>query len=351
MNDFTPLAAEVRALIASGSPVPDAFFIDLARAIAEAQGRLGDDPGLAGIDPVPEGAFKLMTVAAFPPSEAEAEFHTSGTTTGSPGRLLVRDLDLYRASAVAGFERFVAYPPRPARFASLVPPATEKPHSSLSWMASFAAERFQGALFARSGPDLDLGALATALAAWTAAGEPVILFGTTLDFLSLASAFDAGRIAPVALPAGSRAMHTGGAKGAGREVSRDGLREVLAARLAIAQEDVVEEYGMTELLSQSYDSPRVLPGPRRLVPVRWMRSRVLDPGTLHDVPPGSRGLLCHYDLANVHTAVAVLTGDIATAHEDGYSDVIRAPGAAPRGCSWEAAAGASDVGRRTSGVK
>lgn len=336
------LARQVWEVIESDSPLDDDSFATLCLAAAEAQGLIRADgeaqaQGLDAIEPVPEAAFKLMTVAHFPPSEARAEFHTSGTTRGTPGRHLVRDPGLYRASALRGFERFAMYPPRPARFVSLIPDVSERPRSSLSHMISFIYDAVSGTpLRVREGDRLDAGAIRGALEAAMGAREPVMLLGTSLDFLTLFDSVGSWRIA---LPPGSRAMHTGGAKSSGRAVSREDLLDAFWRVLGVPPDDVIEEYGMTELLSQAYDSPRVTPGPRRLVPVPWMRTRVLDPLTLREVAEGRRGLLCHYDLANVWTAVAVLTGDLATRVGDGFADVERAPGASPRGCSHEAARG------------
>lgn len=333
------LADRIRAEIEADGPADDATFQALCVAVAQAQGLLRPDAilDLDAIDPVPETAFKLMTVAHFAPSEAQATFRTSGTTTGAPGRRLVQDMGLYRLSVVRGFRRFVVGGDPVGRFVSLIPDASHRPHSSLSHMASMVVEAFAGQVaWVRRDDALDLDVLAASLDAATAADEPVVLLGTTLDFLTLFQGLEASGRRWV-LPTGSRAMHTGGAKASGRAVSRDALRTAFGEHLGIATRDVVEEYGMTELLSQAYDAPRVTPGPRRLVGVPWMRTRVLDPRTLAPVAPGTRGVLCHYDLANHDTAVAVLTQDMATAVEDGFTDIVRAPGASMRGCSSEAA--------------
>jgi hypothetical protein len=315
-------------------------FDALCLEVAAAQGVLGDESarGLAASRPVPETGFKLMTLAHFPPSEAEATFHTSGTTTGTPGRHLVRDLSLYRLSAVAGFARFVMSGTGPGRFVHLIPPGSARPHSSLSRMVDDVVDSFSTspAVCARTADAVDLGAALSAFEAAATAREPLFLLATTLDCLALFEGMRATG-ATIPLPRGSRVMHTGGPKATGRSIAREALREEFGVRLGLAPEDVVEEYGMTELLSQAYDAPRVTPGPRRLVPVPWMRTRVLDPLTMDEVPDGSRGVLCHYDLANIHSAVAVLTGDTATRVRDGFIDIVRAAGAAPRGCSSEAA--------------
>jgi len=203
-------------------------------------------------------------------------------------------------------------------------------------MVDFVVEAFADAPPApiRQGDRLDIEAFREACARAREANRPLCLIGTTLDLLTLLSGLDQ---APLLLPPGSRVLHTGGAKGSGRVVDRSALIRDLGVRFGIAPEDVVEEYGMTELLSQAYDAPRVTPGPRRFVPVPWMRTRVVHPTTGRLVPAGRDGMLMHWDLVNLHAAVAIWTGDLARRIADGFGEVRRAPGAAPRGCSAEAA--------------
>src|SRR5213076_1364578 len=98
---------------------------------------------------------------------------------------------------------------------------------------------------------------------------------------------------------GSRVMDTGGAKGLLRPLSRGGFLRACWTALGVAGYWCVNEYGMTELCSQRWDSVlrdrfggRSL-DPRRLVAPPWLRTRVLDPDSLAPVPPGAVGLLCH----------------------------------------------------------
>ncbi|MBP7382548.1 hypothetical protein KBA39_09145 [Myxococcota bacterium] len=344
----------IRTLIVQAASNPsgldDRLFADTAIQIASTQGRLnglrpltGTREGLDAIDPLPETAFKMMTVATFPPSEAVAEFLTSGTTSGNRGRLLVRDMDLYRLSAVEGFRLFAMYGEAPRRFLSLIPGASARPTSSLSWMADFVAGAFDdtGGRFVAADGTLDGGLVLDALARSRRTGEPLFLLGTSLDFLALFDFLASTNNAPIPAP-GSRMMHTGGAKASGREITREDLRERAGALLGIREEDVIEEFGMTELFSQAYDSPVVTPGPRRLVPVPWMRTRVLDPRTLTDVPDGARGQLVHYDLANIDTCIALIAADTAIRIDNGFAGISRSAGAATRGCSHEAAASVTE---------
>ena len=101
------------------------------------------------------------------------------------------------------------------------------------------------------------------------------------------------------LPSGSRLMETGGFKGRSREVPRDVLHESLARRFAIPDTNLVNQYGMTELGSQFYDSTLVYPDePRRKLIPPWTRVRLVDPATADDVAPGEIGILLIQDLAN-----------------------------------------------------
>jgi hypothetical protein len=101
---------------------------------------------------------------------------------------------------------------------------------------------------------------------------------------------------------------------------------------------MVNEYGMTEMLSQFYEPvlrderAHALSGRWHVGPP-WVRTRVLDPATLDPVDPGEPGLLAHLDLANLDSVAAILTEDIGVAVHDGFRLLGRNQGAEPRGCS------------------
>jgi hypothetical protein len=54
------------------------------------------------------------------------------------------------------------------------------------------------------------------------------------------------------------------------------------------------------------------------------------------VAEGESGLLRVFDLANVHSVMAIQTDDLGVRRGDGFELVGRAPFAEPRGCSWMA---------------
>ena len=170
---------------------------------------------------------------------------------------------------------------------------------------------------------------------------PVCVLATTGALLRVLDDCRAQGVA-FRLPHGSRLMDTGGDKGAPRPMSRNGILHAVWSTFAIPGYFCVNEYGMAELSSQYYDSviaDRVhgRHRARRKLGPHWMRTVVLDPDTLVPVAPGGRGLLCHFDLANAGSAMAVLSEDIGEQADDGFQLLGRAAGAELRGCSLNAA--------------
>ncbi len=283
---------------------------------------------------VPARAFRSADLATGP---AEATFRTSGTSGGSDarGRHGIPHLDLYRASALPTFARHVLPDEVRLPFLLLLPPPDRRPDSSLVHMCAWVAEAFGTSAEWLAGPaGLDVDRTTARLAELSARGDAVLLAGPTAGFVRL---FEAG--ATVRLGPGSRLMDTGGAKGMSRPMSRAGFLRACWTHLGVPTYYCVNEYGMTELCSQRYDSVlrdrfdgRSL-APRRLVGSPWLRTRVLDPDTLAPLAAGSVGLLCHHDLANAGSVAVVLTEDLGRlVGDDGIDVVGRVPGAVPRGC-------------------
>lgn len=290
---------------------------------------------------VPTSAFKALDLANGP---LEAEFRTSGTSGGAArrGRHGVRSLRLYRAASVPVLRRHLLPDLERIRILSLVPSASEADDSSLSRMVAFALDDLgaEGSgTFMSIGAGLDVAGLDQALGEAEASATPVWIVATAFALVHWLDAVADGRARRRGLPMGSRIMETGGFKGRSREVPKEVLYREARGVLGIPPQWIVNEYGMTELLSQFYDAvagdPGALPpSERRHRPPPSMRTRVLDPTTLAPVPAGSPGLLAHFDLANLGSVSAVLTQDQGVADEDGAFRVLgRMPGAEPRGCS------------------
>jgi hypothetical protein len=290
------------------------------------------------IPAVPTGAFKEVALRSFPAERAVRVFRTSGTSTDRPGTLWLDTLALYEASLGYGFERFVLpeWHGREGRLRVLVLQASpdEAPHSSLSHMF--------GAVLARRGDDqsgflvgagvLDRREALHALEAAAAEGAALALCGTAFAFVHLLDALrKEGR--SLALPAATRVMETGGFKGRARERPREALYAEIEERLGVPPGRIVNQYGMTELGSQFYDTVLALPGPRRKHGPPWARVRIVDPLRGEPCGPGEVGAIEIVDLANTGSVAAIQTADLGRTVSDGFDVLGRAPDAEARGCS------------------
>jgi hypothetical protein len=308
------------------------------RRFCQSRGRGPELGNWRDIPPVPVQAFKQVSLRCTVP---ERTFLSTGTTAGPDlrSRHEMPDLRLYRAAARGGLERFL-FPDRSVlRAVSLVPPADERPESSLAQMVAWAiADHCTGdSVYAVDSGEVNLDLCVEALRASESDGTPACLMTTTGSLIRLIDALDARRLA-FRLPHGSRLMDTGGDKGAPRRMSRNGLLHACWKAFAIPGYFCVNEYGMSELSSQYYDgviadryAGRHRPRAKHSPP--WLRTLVLDPATLRPLAPGESGLLCHFDLANAATAMAVLTEDVGTVGDDGLHVLGRASSAEIRGCS------------------
>jgi hypothetical protein len=290
--------------------------------------------GWREVPAVPTAAFREIPLVVGDPGDAALEFRTSGTSRGESrrGRHFVRDPELYRSSLEATFLRFVMHYATDdvaarLQIGSFVPSFSDAPHSSLSWMADAVIDRFgaPSSRFLTTADGVDWED-AKRFATTAASGEePVGLFGTTLAFDEWTRRLEAADFG-IELPAGSFAMDTGGSKGM-ETSAREALLERVHRCLGVPRNAVVNEFGMTELLSQRYGSPAALVGPP------WLRSRALDPVTLEELPDGEVGVLAHFDLANAGSVCSVLTDDLGAVEDGVVRWVGRAQGSPPRGCS------------------
>jgi hypothetical protein len=330
-NSFNELALRVFAFQFEANPV--------YRGFCTRKGRSPDSvTAWEDVPTVPTTAFKYVDLACVHPSAAEATYVTSGTTSGSErrGRHHVPSVALYRASAVPNLRAHLVPEDHSLTVLSLIPSPRDAPHSSLSAMMGFVAEAWgePTVWLGRADGTIDLDVLRSSAREAAGLGSPVLLAGTAFAFVHLLDELArAGE--SLALPGGSRIMETGGFKGRSRTVRREELYGALEARTAVPRGRIVNEYGMTELLSQLYE-PVLREGPGasgRHVPPPWLKVRALDPATLAPVPAGSPGLLAFFDLANAGSVSHVLTQDVGTVTPDGVRIHGRAEGAEPRGCS------------------
>jgi len=284
----------------------------------------------AEIPALPTDVFRLRRVGV--KADDERVFSTSGTTADARGHHPMRRVDTYRHGALTWGRRLLFPDVERLRTVALLSPEAAAPGSSLTFMVARFAEALGGdASYHWDGTQLDVEGLRARLSE----GEPALVAGTSFAFVMLLDALGDARLP---LARGSRVMQTGGFKGRTREVEPETLRRQVASCFALPETSVVAEYGMTELSSQLYqagvrdgDASTVYHAPP------WLRVTAVDPGTLEALPEGEMGLARFVDLANLDSAVAVLTMDRVRVHHRPDGDRVRLygrqPGATPRGCS------------------
>ncbi len=290
------------------------------------------------LPPVPTGAFKEVELRCFPAERTLKTFRTSGTATERRGALHLDTLELYEASLLPSFRRFLLPDAARLPIRVLAPPPEEVPDSSLSHMLGCVVRKLgaPGSGFDVKGGRLRVEPLLDVLEQTVARDTPLLLAGTAFGFVHLLDALQEQRLV-WRLPAGSRVMETGGFKGRSRELGREALRAALGERLGVPPTHVVNQYGMTELGSQFYDSSLCEPGaPRRKLGPPWTRVRIVDPQSGEDARPGEVGIVVVVDLANTGSVLALQTADLGRRVEDGFEVLGRAPGAEARGCSMAA---------------
>jgi len=313
------------------------------------------------IPALPTAAFKEWEVTSIPPNRRAIVFHSSGTSNQTPSRHFhdPESLALYILSIKPWFALNVlsdatSRDDHAHRFALLTPPPWLSPNSSLTRMLETVRIAF-------GSPDSQwIGTLDSA-GAWSintdlaiklldesiATEHPLILLGTAFSFVHLIDHLD-DIDREYDLPPGSRVMETGGYKGRSRELPKVELHRLISQRLGIPQDQIIREYGMSELSSQAYASAANLKSeisdsknfqlstqtnsqPFHFPP--WARARIVSPETGQEVAEGETGLIRVVDLANVRSVAAIQTEDLGVRRGDGFELLGRAALAEPRGCS------------------
>jgi hypothetical protein len=298
---------------------------------------------------VPTSAFKELELTSLTPNERTVVFHSSGTTEQNPSRHFhnAGSLALYEASLWEGYEQnFFAdskFKIQNSQLICLTPPPAQAPHSSLVHMfetvrqkiggASVPASRteFFGKLAADGSWTLDFDATLEALSdnSELKTQNPKLILGTAFSFVHLLDWLTEQDLR-FHLPAGSRVLETGGYKNRSRSLPKPELHALITERLGIPQENIICEYGMSELSSQAYDSinhHRVF----RFPP--WARVQIISPETRREVANGKTGLIRVFDLANVFSVGAIQTEDLGVCRGPGFELIGRAQLAESRGCS------------------
>jgi len=302
------------------------------------------------IPAVPTAAFKEFELSCIPPDERTTVFHSSGTTEQKPSRHYhnAESLKIYEASLLPWFLenvlpdlRFTIYD---LRLVCLTPPPEQAPHSSLVHMFEVVRSRtcesagrsFFGTVATEGSWTLDFPAALVALNSSRVTRYPSLLLGTAFSFVHLLDYLGEKNLR-FNLPAGSRVLETGGYKNRSRSMPKAELHALITERLGVPPENIICEYGMSELSSQAYDSafyhPTSIVHHRVFCFPPWSRVQIISPETECEAADGEAGLIRVFDLANVFSVMAIQTDDLAVHRGDGFELVGRAQLVEPRGCS------------------
>lgn len=279
---------------------------------------------ISDIPSIPTDAFKnTLNPTSLSPEQITTTFLTSGTTQEVKGSHHFSTTTTYEASVIAGWK----YCKLPEFHHTLIltPSPSESPHSSLShMMGTLQRELVPSASFILNDSKLDHQAIIDC----AKNAHPLTLLGTALAFLQLFETLET--LPSIQLPAGSWALETGGYKGSSRSLTKEQLYQKFKTHLGIPEDLIWNEYSMTELSSQFYTNgignPHIAPP--------WTYIKVINPETNLPVNPGELGYLVIYDLANIDSAMAIRTQDLAIFHDSqSFTLIGRDPSALPRGCS------------------
>jgi phenylacetate-coenzyme A ligase PaaK-like adenylate-forming protein len=246
------------------------------------------------------------------------EIFLSSGTTGEQSKHLISNLEIYEKSFRKAFHQFYGDISEYC-ILSLLPNYREKEGSSLIYMVDDLIKNCQ---HPKSGFYLNnYKGLSSTLEELEKTGQKTILIGVSNALLDLAYQF------PKKLEH-TIIMETGGTKGNRKEIMKEELHKIL--KNAFSLNKIHSEYGMTELLSQSYSK-----GNNIFKSPSWEKILIRDtndPLTL--IGNNKTGGINVIDLANIYSCPFIATQDLGKTFDDGSFSVLgRFTNADVRGCN------------------
>jgi phenylacetate-coenzyme A ligase PaaK-like adenylate-forming protein len=248
----------------------------------------------------------------------ETTFASSGTTGSSTSSHQIMNVQFYLDHAVRCFEHFFGSITN-YHFLALLPSYLERTNSSLVAMMDHFIKQSGSR---QSGFYLhDTDKLISDLKLLTNDSKKVILWGVSFALLELTERYQLDLQHCIV-------FETGGMKGRRRELTRDELHTILSKKLNV--NNIYSEYGMTELLSQSYSK-----GGAHFFCPPWMK--ILGRDITDPLEIGLQNQTCGInviDLANWHSISFIETEDMGKCYENGTFEVLgRLDNSEVRGCN------------------
>ena len=249
-------------------------------------------------------------------SKAEHFFLSSGTGNEKRSKHLVFDLNFYHKNCQINFENHFGSL-KDWLIIAILPSYLEQKNASLISMIKYFIEQTghkQSGYYAVDDPKIN-GIIKKF------SQKKVLLFGVTYAILDLASnnkfEYDHMHI-----------METGGMKGRGKELIREELHKKL--NKSFNPNQILSEYGMTELSSQAYSLGNEIFHTGQSM--RVMCRNINDP--LEKLKNGLTGGLNFIDLANIHTCSFIASDDIGNAlNHSSFKVIGRIDNSEIRGCN------------------
>lgn len=249
--------------------------------------------------------FKNHTIKSGLPPEPTVIFESSGTTGTATSRHALYDATLYESVSTSIFEQNYG---RLNDFHLLVllPSYLERNNSSLVYMMQHFIDKADSPYsdFYLHNTDDMLKRLSEL--AENPDGKGILLMGVTFALLDLAeSGTDLSFLKDIP---NLKVMDTGGMKGRRQELLREEVHDILKAAFGVSE--IHSEYGMTELLSQSYSLGNGLFTPG--LTMRVLLRDVNDPFAIfdHNLTGSKTGGINVIDLANLDSCSFIETQDL-----------------------------------------
>ena len=246
------------------------------------------------------------------------EIFLSSGTTGNQSKHLVSDLSIYENSFQNAFQLFYG-DITDYCILSLLPNYREREGSSLIYMVDDLIKRSK---HPKSGFYLNnYKEVSETILELEKNGQKTLLIGVSYALLDLAKDY------PMKLE-NTIIMETGGTKGKRKELLKEELHKLL--KEAFSLDSIHSEYGMTELLSQSYSE-----GDNIFKTPPWKKVLIRDVNDPLTILGKNRsGGINIIDLANIYSCPFIATQDLGRLHEDeSFSVLGRFDNSDVRGCN------------------
>ncbi len=310
-SDFERKALEIFQFQACNNPVYKRFIELLGVSVHKVK-------SIANIPFLPIEFFKTYQVVSAPPP-FDVLFKSSGTSGMNRSKHFVKSLYLYEQSFLRTFRYFYG-DVKNLTILALLPSYLEQGQSSLVYMVNKLIEKTgqqNSGFYLHNYDDL-----ATKLQKLDAQGEKILLIGVSYALLDLTEKYRF-RLKNTIV------METGGMKGRRKEMLREELHKHLIKAFGV--QHIHSEYGMTELLTQSYSQ-----GKGVFYSPPWQKILIRDTeDPMSYLPEGKTGGINVIDLANIYSCSFIATQDLGkiTSSSGSFEILGRFDHSDVRGCN------------------